>query len=299
MYRLNNIPLSNFGIVPGKLDDSNIAVAGILDMPARIGKTFHDWTGEAGVEPYVLPSEIRFGGRTLGFTGFINGNDAKEQLQSYYREINSFSDLVLFETPWSEHQVYVKSKIEAQEPSSNFVKFRMEFVESVVPVPDHETTGTDLNIPNIDGISFKSLNMVLTGFNDRLNRPEIKDQQFTAYQTSGYQITPAKVLEFEMELAMYGLNYEDLKTKIEQLHAMMAAPGIREISTGRDSFTAFCPSGFFVTRLLIADNYALAKVRLKLMATSASGASALVLKELLDNQDAQFITNEDQIIELY
>lgn len=299
MYRINNIPLSNFGIIPGKLDDSNIAVAGILDMPARIGKTFHDWTGEAGVEPYVLPSEIRFGARTIGFTGFIVDDHATALLQSFYREIDTWTALVPFQTPWSEHMVYIKKRIEAENPKHNFIRIRMEFEEPVCTVPNYPVTGIDTGIPNIDGVSFQSLNLILTGFNDRFNRPEIKDQQFTAYETEGYQITPSQSLRFEMELAMYGNGYEELQSKIEQLHAIMAAPGIRSVSTGRDSFQAFCPEGFNVTRILIAPNYGLAKIRLKLMTTSASGASALILKELLDNQEAQFITNNDQIIELY
>lgn len=97
MYSINNILFSNFGIIPGRVDGSNIAVSGMLDMPERIGKSFHDWTGDAGIEPYVLQPEIRHGGRSINFAGYVVGADkasAYAALNLFYKELNSYDDLV-------------------------------------------------------------------------------------------------------------------------------------------------------------------------------------------------------------
>ena len=92
MYSINNIAFETYGITAGRIDGSNIALSGQLDMPARLGKTFHDWTGEEGVEPYVLASEIRHGGRDLVFSGYLvatNKELAYEQLATFYEAVKA------------------------------------------------------------------------------------------------------------------------------------------------------------------------------------------------------------------
>src|SRR5690606_5647566 len=70
-YILNGKHLSEYGIIPAQAPDSNIALTGAWDMPARIGKTYHEWPDEHNIEPYLLPEEIFFGGRDLKFYGLL------------------------------------------------------------------------------------------------------------------------------------------------------------------------------------------------------------------------------------
>ncbi|MBD0822651.1 DUF5977 domain-containing protein [Aestuariibaculum marinum] len=110
MYKLNNILLSTYGIIPSRVPGEGIAVKGIFDLPKRIGDTRHDWAEESGVEPYVDADEIFLGARQLLFQGFIIGDVAtiKANLTSLNSDIEAYTDLVPFETPYGNACVKVK-----------------------------------------------------------------------------------------------------------------------------------------------------------------------------------------------
>src|SRR5690606_33211005 len=74
-YVLNGKHLSEYRIIPAQAPDSNIALSGAWDMPARIGKTYHEWPDEHNIEPYLLPEEIHFGGRDMKFYGLLQAAD--------------------------------------------------------------------------------------------------------------------------------------------------------------------------------------------------------------------------------
>jgi hypothetical protein len=97
MYSLNGLPLDTWGIIPGRAPGSNIAVSGMLDMPARIGETFHEWGEEDGVEPLVDAIDIRLGGRDIVFYGLIYASDREEATNMAYAfqtYLSSLTDLV-------------------------------------------------------------------------------------------------------------------------------------------------------------------------------------------------------------
>ena len=65
-YLLNSVDLSTtYGIIASHAPESNIAMAGVFDMPQRTGTTYKDWGDADGVEPWVNAGEIMFAGREL------------------------------------------------------------------------------------------------------------------------------------------------------------------------------------------------------------------------------------------
>lgn len=300
MYSLNNIPLSNFGIIAGRAEATNIAVAGHLDMPERIGKTYHDWTDEKGLEPYVLAEEIRHGGRNIKFGGLLKAEDkasALSTLKSFYREIDGFNALMPFSTPWGSFNVYVKEKIEAIYLQEGYLKFNMEFREPVVANDGNLPAGTETVKSHIDGVSFDSLGMFLTGVNDHLNRPEIKEQQFTAYENEGFQITPAKPLDFEARLVAYADDYATLEANIKSMHALLASPGTRTINIDGTAREVFNIKGFKVSGLKVLQQLVVCQVTLPMM--MANYGEELELSELIVPEDDQLVNDINQIIQIY
>ncbi|MEQ8547638.1 MAG: hypothetical protein RIC03_06995 [Cyclobacteriaceae bacterium] len=74
-YMINGNDLYDFGFTPGQAPESNCALAGAWDLPARMGKLYHDWGDSQGIEPYVDKEDIRFGGRDLKLYGSIFGEN--------------------------------------------------------------------------------------------------------------------------------------------------------------------------------------------------------------------------------
>ena len=54
-YRLNDIELSSYGILPGQAPGSNVALSGFLDLPKRAGKAYHSWPDEEGAAHITEP----------------------------------------------------------------------------------------------------------------------------------------------------------------------------------------------------------------------------------------------------
>lgn len=111
MYKLNDIPLINYGIVPGRVDGETLAVKGIFDLPKRIGETHHEWAESDGVQPFVDADELFFNGRTILFQGIIVGErpTLKTLLNAFKNAVNAFTDVVPFETPYGTYCVLVNS----------------------------------------------------------------------------------------------------------------------------------------------------------------------------------------------
>lgn len=292
MYSLNNIPFSNYGITPGRAEASNIAVSGFMDMPERIGKTFHDWTGEPGVEPYVLASEIRHGGRSISFTGLMEGNP-----ESFYREIDSYKNLVPLVTPWSNHQVFIQDKIEIEKLQAGWNKISIKFEEPIVPnsgiAPPSEAGGLDK--PHIDGVALETLGMFLSGFKDHLNRAKTKQQEFTAYENPGYQITPPEALEFELDLVAYATSFEALKGNIQSLHKLLSMPGMRKIKVDSSLREVFNVGGFKVSNIKVTTGFAVCRITLPLM---QSKPAPLQTGYLLDNNYNNIVSNLEELIQI-
>jgi len=110
MWKLNNILLSAYGIIPGQVDNEGIAVKGIFDLPKRLGKTFKDWDDFNSVEPYVEDDEIFLKGRDIMFQGILTGTKAETEanIELLKSAIGNFINVVPFETPYGSYCVYIK-----------------------------------------------------------------------------------------------------------------------------------------------------------------------------------------------
>ncbi len=253
MYNLNKISLESLGFIPGRQDNSNIALSGFLDMPSRLGTTQYDWAGESGVEPYLSADEIFFGGRDLVPRGFIKGNsraDCESKRLQIVSLIDSFTDLVPLESKWGEHNVYVNGAVNVEFLQSKFLKITipmhepMPIVSGVLPAADDSELG-------IDGISFKSLGgtmLELSG--DRRNRPAPKSVQFTTYGKEGYAITKTVSPELNLKLYIKQPNYAAFKEKVQGMMALLSSPGLRHITGNNDSIRSFFVKDGFVVNTM-------------------------------------------------
>lgn len=111
MYKLNNISLSNYGILPAKVTGEGIALKGCFDLPKRIGDTHYAWADEDSVEPFVDADEIFLDARTIEFAGLISGSKtlAETNLMLFKELVAGFVGLVPFLTPYGLFSVQVKS----------------------------------------------------------------------------------------------------------------------------------------------------------------------------------------------
>ncbi|MFC2110500.1 hypothetical protein ACFLSU_08030 [Bacteroidota bacterium] len=242
MYKLNNILLSDYGFIASQAPNSNIAVTGVLDMPKRIGKTFHSWGDHHGVEPYVSAAEIFFSGREIAFFGLLkadNKHEAIYKLQGlgFYSLLNSFTELMPLETPYGTFQVYVKEEIKVDYLTDGWCKIIIKFQEPIVTIPTPVLpVTTDYRDYGIDGISFKTLNAFVTSVNDNMNRPGQKKQNVSVYGKEGYELTKTKFQKIKFGLVFQGENFTEIKGNIEIIHKQLASEGLHDINidgTGR------------------------------------------------------------------
>ena len=299
MYSINNIAFSAFGISSGRINNSNISFAGMLDMPPRIGKVFHNWTDEAGVEPYVAAGDIRHGGRTLEFSGYMTGGDKANVYgmpETFYRELSGYSDLVPLVTPWSSHQVYIRQDISTEYIGEGWLKIRCRFEEPVVPNAAALPAGTETVKPHIDGVALSSLGIFLKQVNGHLNRPKIKDENFTAYSYQGYQVTPTEALEFELELFAMADSYQALEQNLLGLQKLLAAPGMRRIKVDKVEREVFNIKGFAVNELKVSPQFVIGTIKLPLM-TSKPG-KPIQLMNMTDGNYNKIVSNLNKLIKL-
>jgi len=249
-YILNGIYLASFGFTPGRQANSNLALSGFLDMPARLGKTFHDWGDEHGVEPYVTASQIRFGGRDLQLIGWITGTDKQDcylKSESLVSFVKSFTGLVPLVTQWGTYQVKINSvPIEYLADKGLAVTINMR--EPVVDITG-SLPASDNDDYGIDNISFSALGGFLTEFKgQRRGMPEVKSEQFTAWQKEGYQITKTQAAKIEFGILVQADTYAAFKTKITSLYALFSKSGTRLMNVKEDAIREFfVTEGFRLT----------------------------------------------------
>ncbi|RQO70287.1 hypothetical protein DBR43_19900 [Pedobacter sp. KBW06] len=257
-YKLNNIDLGSFGFIAGKQNESNIALTGCFDMPARIGKTFHSWGDEHSIEPYVSASEIQFGGRSISLNGYIYGSgktDCQNKAKSLFKQIDGFTDLVPLTCKWGTYQVYVNEPVLGNFLGDHALKISFSFREPIVemngvlPVANGASYG-------IDGISFKELGGVLVSSNGRqFNRAAPKSQTVSVWGKEGYAVTKTETNELNLKIFIDQSGLIDFKNKISSLSALFAAPGMRVFVPERGTpFSFFVKDGFKVTNVFSQAN---------------------------------------------
>lgn len=267
MYKLNYTDLALLGFTPVRQEGSDLALSGFLDMPARLGKTFHDWADENGIEPYVAVEEIFFGGRDLKLQGVITGATRQECLQKLNLLYNlaDAKSLVPLDTSWGSYQVYVNAPVVADYLGEQGLGITIPFREPAVAMTGI-LPATDGAAYGIDGISFEALGgafIELTG--DRRNRTAPKPAALTAFGKEGYQPTRLSAPEMQLKLAFKQPDQAALRAKVTALMGLMAAPGIHQLKLqDGPSFSFFVKDGFTVTHLHFSGTPCMAVIDCKL-----------------------------------
>lgn len=272
MYKINNIELINYGIHPARAENSNIALEGFLDMPARLGKTHHDWSDELGTEPYVLAEEIRHGGRTITLHCYLQGSDradAIKRVQELYLDFSQFTDLVKLSSVWGDFQVYIKDEIKAEYLKDGWVKMAIPFREPVVTINETLPTTISVDLYNIDGIDYGAFGAFVSKIEDNFNRPKTKEPNFTAYATEGYQVTKMAPMEIIQHLVFHATDFATVQSNVNKYHKLLASPGTRWINIDNMERECFNIDGFKVSGIRVYDQLALCEMEVKLKMVGA------------------------------
>jgi hypothetical protein len=295
MYSLNNISLDTYGFIPGKQSGSNLALSGFLNMPSRIGETGFDWAGKTGIEPYVDAGDIFFGGRDLNLVGYIKGNDRSDC--EYKRKglsglIDSFQDLVPLASKWGSYQVKVNGPMQGEYLNENYLKIEIPFREPVVDMTGNIPAGESAEF-GIDRVSFKSLaGTALELSGDRRNRTAPKSETVTAYGREGYAITNTVAPELNLRIYIKQPNYTTFRQKINNLQALLAAPGLRQLTFQNDTIRSFyVKDGFTVDTVYSKPDFFAGIVNIKLI---QAGVPTILAYLTINGQPVTI--NESQIL---
>lgn len=272
MYNYNGIPLQNYGLVHGRAPGSNIALSGFLDMPARLGKTHHDWSDELGTQPYVLASEIYHGGRDITYHGFIKAADRRDAIQKandLYTDLSKLTDLAPLETSWGTFSVYIREAVRAEYLRDGYARLAITFREPVVTKPVDIPTGSSVALYNMDNVNYRDLGAFVTRIDDNFNRPATKEANFRAYGVEGYQVTRMAPLEITHDLFFKSATYAGLKANVEKFHAMLAAPGTRIMNIDNMERECFSKDGFRVENIRVTSTQAICQLSVRLVMVGA------------------------------
>ncbi|WP_231489917.1 hypothetical protein [Pedobacter sp. Leaf170] len=301
MYSLSLADLSNFGFHGGKQANSDIALSGFLDMPARLGKTFHSWAEEDSIEPYVNANEIFFSGRSINLTGYIQGSDIEDcstKAKQLYNYIDGFTGLVPLTSNWGTYSVYVDNAIVGERLSSRLLKITIPMREPLVNI-----SGATLPVTNakygIDGISFKDMgafSLELSG--DRFNRPAPRNESITSYAKESFVIAKKDPPVLTLKLAILDPTFSGLKDKVQSLMALLAKPGLRTLNYNNDFLRSFfVKDGFTVSGIRTMGASKLCFIDIKI--TEIINSSTVDLIDLLDNESYRILDSEGNTLKLF
>jgi len=271
-YTLNGIDLYNtYGITASHALGSNVAMAGVFDMPQRTGKTYHDWGDSDSVEPWVREDEIMFAGRDIQFSGFLTGTTSaiNTKLQTFYDAINAATGLSIFETPYHSASGYIKTVI--PEHMNGGCTVKMTFREPAVALTGTlPASGTSVAYM-IDNIPFSSFGLYLSKADQLHNLPENKEQYFTKYGQEGYQIVKRKHKILEINGFVAGSSLSDFTSKIEALYKVFSSSGTRTIVLNSIvTVVCFATEGFKIENVHYSNNGVIGRFHINLMVKSVA-----------------------------
>lgn len=250
-YAVNDIDFESFGIIAGRAPSSNLAISGAWDMPARIGKTHHEWGDENGIEPYLRADEIFFGGRDIVFHGFVKGADRPDcvsKVQSFYDALDGLEDnLFTLSCNWGSWQVQVVDAAVVTYMNQGWCNVQIKFRQPVVNI-NGELPTSRANVVGIDGYSFEQLGIVKTKTRNQIDRPSLRQTETTAYglERIGMVRRDARVLNLDFFIDTEG--YGEFVQVINNLMYLLSLPNARTLAL--DDGTArevFAKDGFTVT----------------------------------------------------
>jgi hypothetical protein len=265
-YTLNSIDLSTYGIIPTQAPGSNLALEGFLSMPERINKTEHSWGDANGVEPYVSPAELFWGGRDLTFHGILKAasRDAAETaLMQLYAMLDSLTGLTTLACDWGSWQVYVKGQIDVTYLGAGVCTIRIPFREPVVDMTGGviPASGDFTQVAGIDGVDFEDLGFTLVSFEEmgiranriegQLHRPAPKSPEAIGYEQEAYQVTKTEARKLQLKGVIQKASYAGLAATVRDLYALFSQPGTRMLYIPEDKIRiVFAKNGFQIRQIL-------------------------------------------------
>lgn len=293
-YKLNGMPLSTYGIIPARANNSNISIEGHLDFPRRFGKSFQVWDDEEGIEPFVAASEIRFEGRDIIFHALLQGTsklDAMQKLYSFYELLATFKDKVLFTSKWGSWEVIVRDEVQAVYIKQGLLKLTIRFRQ-----PDTGITAVlsgGIAEPGIDGISFNDLGFTYMNLKDQLGRPVTKSHNAIGYYTEPFQVTKPMAREMVLSGVFISDSYSEMKTKIESLYQLLAKEGVRTLQINNEPYREFfVKDGFEITNIYVGQQ---TKAFIKINCTEV-GEPLFNPEFWTDDQGNLILTNNQKIV---
>ncbi|GGH02730.1 hypothetical protein [Pedobacter zeae] len=272
---------SVFKFIPAQADGSNIAITGAWDMPARIGKTYHDWGNVANnIEPYVSPDELFYGGRDIDYLVMLQVADELAALSvcnDFYQLVNGFTALVPFETDLGTWNVFVRSEIAVEYFNDGFCKLRIPFREPIVdltgtlpkpnpvfqqllnadgaPIHTGAFAPIEIGVINydgfgIDGVMFRDMNCFVMELAGNFNRPAPMSGEATSYRFEKYRVTRSGLKQMNLKLFIEAPDYAAFNQTIRSFNALFSKPGLRYITKENDFLRDFfVKDGFTVNNI--------------------------------------------------
>jgi hypothetical protein len=251
-YFLNGKELSEYGLLPARTSDSNLALAGAWDMPSRTGKTHHVWPDGEGLEPYLLDKEIIHGGRDLIFNFHLKASSRETafiKCNAIYNDIARFTGLVPFSsTYFGTHNILIKEEIKVKYVAGGFASGTLIMrepivnVNGVLPVADSIT-------PSIDDISLQTMGFEVKSMTDQYSRPAAKSFNVTAYGYEGYKVMPAGFRTINLELVGRFESYAAFSDSMKNFAYLLSRPNARILIHNNIAREVFSKDGFKVTSL--------------------------------------------------
>jgi hypothetical protein len=248
-YTLNSIDISTYSLIPVQGSDTNIALAGCFDLPARIGQTEYDWQDSDSIEPYVASEDMGFAGRDIVFTAMIKDTKtgAATKLNTFYTAINAWTGTKPFSTPYGVfYNVYVKSVNVVQYISVSLVTITLHEPKPVLTYGFMPSTASSTNM--IDGIPFTSFGLYVSNQTDKVSLPELKKMDYTAYLVEKFKKVKRSALDFKIEGFIVGNDVSNFLDNVFALQNIFASPGLRSIVlNGNSAISCYAKSGFQIT----------------------------------------------------
>lgn len=286
-YTLNSVNITTYGITPGHSPGSNIAMAGIFDMPVRIGETHRTWADDDSVEPYVLADELFFAGRDISFHGAILGTNKQvnDYLEALYDAIEAFTGLVVFSTPYGSYSIQVKTIV--PEFYIGGCKLVMTMREPVITLSSGIIPSTGTSAYTIDSVPMTSYGLYYGKGSGFRSLSELKEQLYTKYGAEGYQMTRRTARNFGIHAFVSGSSLSDFQTKILALYKCFSSAGMRSIIINNEiEIDCFAIEGFRISDIHYYSGGVIANFDMNLIATSVS----------LYTADSTIITADEGVI---
>ncbi len=269
-YTLDGTDLTVYGITPGRKIGGNVALGGGFDLPQRIGKTYHSWGDESGIEAYTESSEIFFAGRDITFRGVLTGSysECRTNLTSFVEACDSVTGTRTFSTPYGDFVGYVKRVTPTHFNGGTIID--MIFREPVADLSGGSlpVTGTGGSI--IDNIPFTSFGVYLAENDEVSSLPERKPFSVTKHGAEGYNFSYRENKDLTLRGTIMATDLDDFKSKIKALYLLFSSSGTRQVKLNDTEYvTCFADKGFEVSNI-ICTSQVLASWRIQLKVTAYS-----------------------------